>query len=120
MNEFKYLKEAQCVRFDNGVCTAFHVFASEEDAKRWKRILCLSAESLCGFDYKDFLKFRGVAVIYTEGTEGTEGYCALLKLRSLKKVAKTWTTCRDLEEAEMRVLGRIAELRASEDFWWGS
>lgn len=117
MNEFKYLKEAQCVRFDNGVGTAFHVFASEEDAKRWKRILCLSAESLCGFDYKDFLKFRGVAVIYTEGTEG---YCALLKLRSLKKVAKTWTTCRDLEEAEMRVLGRIAELRASEDFWWGS
>lgn len=113
MNEFKYLKEAQCVRFDNGVGTAWHVFASEEDAKRWKRILCLSAESLCGFDYKDFLKFRGVAVIYTEGTEG---YCALLKLRSPKKVARTWTVCADLEEAEMRVLGRIAELRACKDF----
>lgn len=116
MNEFKYLKEAQCVRFDNGVGTAWHVFASEEDAKQWKRILCSAAKSLCR-DYKDFLKCRGVAVIYTEGTEGTESYCALLKLRSPKKVARTWTVCADLEEAEMRVLGRIAELRACKDIW---
>lgn len=113
MNEFKYLKEAQCVRFDNGVGTAWHVFASEEDAKRWKRILCLAAKSLCGFDYKDFLTFRGVAVIYAEGAS------ALVKLRGAEELAKTWLDCADLEDAETRVLRRIDELRECEAFCGG-
>ena len=49
----------------------------------------------------------------------TEGPCTLVKLRSQEKLENTWTECADLEEAEMRVLGRIAELRACEDFGWG-
>lgn len=113
MNEFKYLKDAQCVRFDAGDVTTWHVFASEKDANRWKQRLGLAAAFLSGIDADALITFRGIAVIYTEGP------CTLVKLRSQEKLENTWTECADLEEAEMRVLGRIAELRACEDFCCG-
>lgn len=113
MNEFKYLKEAQCVRFDNGVGTAFHVFASEEDANQWKHLMHLGDAELCGVNSDMFFEARGVAVIYTDGTS------ALVKLRGEEDLAQTWLDCADLEDAETRVLRRIDELRECKDFCEG-
>lgn len=113
MNEFKYLKEAQCVRFDNGVGTAFHVFASEEDATQWKRLMLLGDAELCGVTPEMFFDARGVAVIFAEGTS------ALVKLRGAEELAQTWLECADLEDAETRVLRRIDELRECKEFCGG-
>ena len=110
ISKFKYLKDAQCVRFDAGDVTTWHVFASEKDAKRWKQRLGLAAAFLSGIDADALITFRGIAVIYTEGP------CTLVKLRGEGGLAQTWLDCADLEEAEMRVLGRLADLRACEDF----
>lgn len=56
------------------------------------------------------LGFGGVAVIHLDGP------CTIVKLRNQTEVDNTWVDCTDLEEAEMRVLGRLADLRACEDF----
>lgn len=56
MNEFKYLKDAQCVRFDAGDVTTWHVFASEKDANRWKQRLGLAipAAIFCALRFQCF------------------------------------------------------------------
>lgn len=110
ISKFKYLKDAQCVRFDVGDLIVWHVFASEKDAERWERRLRNSAAFLSGVDADTFIRFRGVAVIHLDGP------CTIVKLRNQTEVDNTWVDCTDQEEAEMRVLGRLADLRACEDF----
>lgn len=108
--KFKYLTDAQCVRFENWGSVTWHVFASEEAANQWKHLMLLGNAELCGVSSDMFFDARGVAVIYTEGTS------VLVKLRGEEDLAQTWLDCADLEDAETRVLRRIDELRECEDF----
>lgn len=105
MNEFKYLKDAQCVRFNDCGCITWHVFENEEDAIKWELKLVEWNANLWGADPTMFFNARGVALIMANSTE------VLVKLRGAKILSRTWSECKDLEDAEMRVLGRIAELQ---------
>lgn len=111
--KFKHLTDAQCVQFVRWGSVTWHVFASEEDAIQWKRLILLGDAELCGVSPEMFFDARGVAVIYAEGAS------ALVKLRGAEELAKTWLDCADLEDAEARVLRRIDELRECEDFCGG-
>lgn len=110
MNEFKYLKEAQCVRFENWGSVTWHVFENEEDALRWKLKLVEWNANLRGVNSTMLFNARGVAVIYAEGSY------ACVKLRGAKGLSRTWLACADLKDAETRVLRRIDELRECKDF----
>lgn len=105
MNEFKYLKDAQCARFNDCGGITWHVFENEEDALRWKLKLVEWNANLRGVNSTMFFNARGVAVIYAEGPY------ACVKLRGAKALSRVWSECKDLEDAETRVLGRIAELQ---------
>lgn len=105
MNEFKYLKDAQCVRFNDCGGITWHVFENEEDALRWKRKLVEWNATLWGVDSTTFFRSRGVAVIYAEGPY------VRVKLRGAKILSRTWSECKDLEDAETRVIRRIVELQ---------
>ena len=111
--KFKHLTDAQCVQFENWGAVTWHVFASEEDALRWKHLMHLGDAELCGVNSDMFFEARGVAVIFAEGAS------ALVKLRGEEDLAQTWLACADLEDAETRVLRRIDELRECADFCGG-
>lgn len=105
MNEFKYLKDAQCVRFNDCGRITWHVFENEEDALRWKLNLVEWTANLWGVDPMTFFNARGVALIRANSTE------VLVKLRRAKTLSRVWSECKDLEDAETRVLRRIVELQ---------
>lgn len=105
MNEFKYLKDAQCVRFNDCGSITWHVFENEEDALRWELKLVEWNANLRGVNSTMFFNARGVAVIYAEGSY------ACVKLRGAKGLSRTWSKYKDLEDAETRVIRRIVELQ---------
>lgn len=105
MNEFKYLKDAQCVRFNDCGCITWHVFENEEDAIQWKLKLVEWNANLWGVVAETFFRSRGIALIMANSTE------VLVKLRGHKIMSRTWSECKDLEDAETRVLRRIVELQ---------
>ena len=105
MNEFKYLKDAQCVRFNDCGCITWHVFENEEDAIQWKLKLVEWNANLWGADSEAFVMSRGVALIRANSTE------VLVNLRGAKRLSRTWSKCKDLEDAETRVIRRIVELQ---------
>ncbi len=105
MNEFKYLKDAQCVRFNDCGRITWHVFENEEDALRWKRKLVEWNANLWGVDGTAFFMSRGIALIRANSTG------VYVRLRGAKILSRTWSECKDLEDAETRVLRRIVELQ---------
>lgn len=105
MNEFKYLKDAQCVRFNDCGCITWHVFENEEDAIQWKLKLVEWNANLWSVDSMTFFMSRGVALIRANSTG------VFVKLRGAKILARTWSECKDLADAETRVLRRIVELQ---------
>ena len=105
MNEFKYLKNAQCVRFNDCGGITWNVFENEEDAIQWKLKLVEWNANLWGVDPETFVRSRGVALIMANSTE------VLVKLRGAKILSRTWSECKDLADAETRVIRRIVELQ---------
>lgn len=105
MNEFKYLKDAQCVRFNDCGCITWHVFENEEDAIQWKLKLVEWNANLWRVDGTAFFMSRGVALIRVNSTG------VYVKLRGAKILARTWSECADLEDAETRVIRRIVGLQ---------
>lgn len=105
MNEFKYLKDAQCVRFNDCGCITWHVFENEEDAIQWKLKLVVWNANLWGVDSTEFFDARGVALIRANSTK------VLVNLRGAKSFSRTWSECKDLKDAETRVIRRIVELQ---------
>ena len=105
MNEFKYIKDAQCVRFNDRGDITWHVFENEEDAIQWKLKLVGWNANLWEVDSMTFFNARGVALIRAN-INGV-----YVKLRGAKILSRTWSDCKDLEDAETRVLRRLVELQ---------